>query len=1170
MVSRATACYAYLHKSDFRSRCPVASSTKALPAVPDRTDKQVPAPTFDEIARLVSRNALQAGQGYWAEGRVGPISLSANRQTISASVRGSRRKPYRQTIRITTTGAGHRSLLGACTCPVGYNCKHVAAVLLACLSEHRDPREGQAVGRPAVLSGLPRAGNWKPAMAPPAPVEEPLPPEIEAWLRGLEAAREDETDDYPPTVRKRLLYVLERGTHSGGLMVSLASIELKRDGNVSGAPRQYALRQLTDPSQQPKFLRPVDRLILAGLGRLSSRDGGAELPDLLRRIIATGRGRWGAREGPVVTEGAPVPGQVTWALSEDGRQRPMLEVPEPLLALNLAEPWYADTRSGAIGPVQTELPPRLLRAMLAAPSVTPDVAARVRGEMMRRMPNAAVPVPRELAPHQRVRETLRPHLLLLAGNLPIDPWALVHARHGRNPMPEASQSIPLGRLSFQYGPVTLPTPVSRDTVVRSGQLLTVIRDPAGEGRAWERLHQLGLQIVQRLGVVTASHPHANDLVLIDPNPGAWIDFVLHDVAALRADGWDVEISGEFPLRLAEPEGDVTISIDESSGIDWFDIELGVMVDGVRVNLVPVLRQLLADPDFMTLIEGNADPDCDAPMLLPLQDGRLLNLPMTRLQPILAPLLELFQDTKDGDTASGLRLPRHRAADLALLEAADTTLAWSGGEALRALGRQLRATDGIPTCGVPDGFGAVLRPYQAQGLAWLQFLAGAGLGGVLADDMGLGKTVQALAHITVEQAKGRLDRPALVVCPTSVVPTWRAEAARFAPSLRVLVLHGPDRARDFGAIARQNLVITSYPLLARDHAVLAEQPWHVVVLDEAQIIKNPAATTSKLARTLDAKLRLCLSGTPLENHLGELWSLFDFLMPGFLGSRQQFGRRYRGPIEKTGDTERQALLARRVAPFLLRRTKAEVAADLPPRTTIAETVEMEPAQRSVYEGIRLAMHSRVRQAIAERGLARSGIVILDALLKLRQACCDPRLLKLSTAKAAKAGSAKLERLFEMLPQMLEEGRRVLLFSQFTSMLALIEAELAARNLPYALLTGETRDRETVVSRFQDRVVPLFLISLKAGGVGLTLTAADTVIHYDPWWNPAVEDQATDRAHRIGQDKPVFVHRLITLGTIEEKMETLKARKQALVAGILNAEAGATLRMTEADVEALFDA
>ena len=297
-------------------------------------------------------------------------------------------------------------------------------------------------------------------------------------------------------------------------------------------------------------------------------------------------------------------------------------------------------------------------------------------------------------------------------------------------------------------------------------------------------------------------------------------------------------------------------------------------------------------------------------------------------------------------------------------------------------------------------------------------------------------------------------------------------------------------------------------------------------------------------------------------------MFDFLLPGFLGDRKQFGWRYRGPIEKAGNTERQTLLAQRVAPFLLRRTKEQVAADLPSKTEITETVEMENGQQAVYEGIRLAMHAKVRAAIAKRGMAGSGIVILNALLKLRQACCDPRLLKLATAKAAKAKSAKLERLLELLPQMLEEGRRVLLFSQFTSMLALIEAELTQLTLPYVLLTGDTRDRTAPIQRFQSGEVPLFLISLKAGGVGLNLTAADTVIHYDPWWNPAVENQATDRAHRIGQDKPVFVHRLITAGTIEEKMETLKQRKQALADGILGATTGATLTLTEGDLDILF--
>ncbi|MGI4941003.1 MAG: DEAD/DEAH box helicase, partial [Janthinobacterium lividum] len=269
-----------------------------------------------------------------------------------------------------------------------------------------------------------------------------------------------------------------------------------------------------------------------------------------------------------------------------------------------------------------------------------------------------------------------------------------------------------------------------------------------------------------------------------------------------------------------------------------------------------------------------------------------------------------------------------------------------------------------------------------------------------------------------------------------------------------------------------------------------------------------------------------------------------------------------------NVERQTLLAQRVAPFLLRRTKEQVASDLPPKTEIAETVEMGDGQRALYEGIRLAMHAKVRAAIAKRGLAGSGIIILDALLKLRQACCDPRLLKLATAKTAKARSAKLERLLEMLPQMLEEGRSVLLFSQFTSMLALIEAELDRLALPYVVLTGDTRDRTIPVKRFQAGDVKLFLISLKAGGVGLNLTAADTVIHYDPWWNPAVEDQATDRAHRIGQDKPVFVHRLTTADTIEEKMEVLKQRKQALADGILGASAGATLTLTEGDLNMLF--
>jgi SNF2 family DNA or RNA helicase len=454
------------------------------------------------------------------------------------------------------------------------------------------------------------------------------------------------------------------------------------------------------------------------------------------------------------------------------------------------------------------------------------------------------------------------------------------------------------------------------------------------------------------------------------------------------------------------------------------------------------------------------------------------------------------------------------------------------------------------------------------VAWLQFLRSAGLGGVLADDMGLGKTVQTLAHLALDQAAGRLDRPALLVCPTSLIPNWTREAARFAPGLRVLPLHGKQRKERFGEIAAHDLVLTTYPLLARDQAVLTAQTWHGVILDEAQAIRNPKAETSRIASRLEAGQRLCLTGTPLQNHLGELWALFDFLAPGFLGAENSFRKLYRTPIEKHGDKVRQEALRRRVRPFLLRRSKEEVARDLPPKTEIVEAVDMEAGQRAIYEGIRLAMHAKVKAAIASRGLARSGIVILDALLKLRQACCDPRLVKVPAAQKAKAGSAKLDRLLELLGVLIGEGRRVLVFSQFTSMLALIETRLNAAEIPYLLLTGATKDRETPVRQFQAGEFPVFLISLKAGGVGLNLTAADTVIHYDPWWNPAAEDQATDRAHRIGQDKPVFVHRLVAIKSIEEKMEVLKERKRALVATVLGGEEGGALRLTEADVEELF--
>jgi len=335
-----------------------------------------------------------------------------------------------------------------------------------------------------------------------------------------------------------------------------------------------------------------------------------------------------------------------------------------------------------------------------------------------------------------------------------------------------------------------------------------------------------------------------------------------------------------------------------------------------------------------------------------------------------------------------------------------------------------------------------------------------------------------------------------------------------------------------------------------------------------MVKNAASRAAGVVRRLHTRHRLCLTGTPLENHLGELWAQFDFLLPGFLGDSKRFTATWRTPIEKHGDRLRRDLLARRVRPFILRRRKEDVAQELPPKTVIVRTVELEGGQRDLYETVRSAMDARVREEIAARGFSRSQIVILDALLKLRQVCCDPRLLKTKAAEKVKE-RAKLALLMDILPELIDEGRRVLLFSQFTSMLALIQVELGPAGIAHELLTGDTRDREKVIGRFQKGKAPVFLISLKAGGVGLNLTAADTVIHFDPWWNPAVENQATDRAHRIGQQRNVFVYKLVVAGSIEEKILALQEKKAELAAGVLSEDGEALAKFGEADIRALLE-
>ena len=627
----------------------------------------------------------------------------------------------------------------------------------------------------------------------------------------------------------------------------------------------------------------------------------------------------------------------------------------------------------------------------------------------------------------------------------------------------------------------------------------------------------------------------------------WLEFLdSAECKSLESHGWLVEPDPKLGLAIHDlSDFFPTLEPRSAEGIDWFRFDVTGGFDGKNVSLIPQIARAIREDWHLRYMDPETIPET---LLLPCErpsDGHI-RFPARRFLDMLAQVRHLFQgvSTKDGS----IRLDRLGAAAMAdalAIQTSETT------RTLAELGHNLRDLRGLPRVELPATIKATLRNYQLEGFHWLQFLAKHGLHGILADDMGLGKTLQILAHISAEHAKSP-KKPSLVIAPTSVVPNWAAEAAKFTPNLKVLMLHGSDRAEHYAKISKADLVLTSYPLLVRDSHELSKHQWHALVLDEAHYIKNPRAHTATSACKLDAAHRICVSGTPMENHLGELWSLLRFLMPGFLGDEKTFNEAVRKPIEREHSEIAQFALNRRVSPLILRRTKDQVASELPAKTTLIHRIDLTAKQTDLYESVRAAMDDRVRGAIISKGLAQSQIIVLDALLKLRQICCHPQLLKTDAAQLV-FESAKFDFLTQdLLPDLLEEGRRILLFSQFTSMLDRIANHLQEQKIPFLKLTGQTKDRASLVSEFQTGEIPVFLISLKAGGTGLNLTAADTVIHYDPWWNPAAENQATDRAHRIGQTKPVFVHKLVCRDTIEERILQLQKYKSNLVEALLTEE------------------
>lgn len=628
-----------------------------------------------------------------------------------------------------------------------------------------------------------------------------------------------------------------------------------------------------------------------------------------------------------------------------------------------------------------------------------------------------------------------------------------------------------------------------------------------------------------------------------------VRFFAKDYPRLQKE-WDVTLeerlqhSATKNFERLEPRFEI-----RPSGERWFDVQMSLgSADGEKFSAADIQRLILS---------GNGTTR--------LKNGRIALIDTGALEEFQ----EVLRDCAPQQHAHGYRFSNEQAGflDATLRQQPGWQVQAACGWRERAAQQSGQAKLVCPPLGCLE---EVLRPYQRQGVAWMQFLRENKFGGILADEMGLGKTLQTLAFLQSCYTNRKLSGPVLIVCPTSLVFNWLAEAKKFTPELKVVTLHGANRHARFDEVASSQLVITSYALIRRDAEKYRELEFDTLVLDEAQHIKNRQTQNSQAVKAVKATHRLVLTGTPMENSVLDLWSIFDFLMPGYLGSAADFKERYEQPITRDKDEVVQARLGRRLRPFILRRLKTEVAKDLPAKLEQVSYCELTDDQAEVYKQVLAVSKKEVMDAVGAQGLAKSKMVVLNALLRLRQICCDLRLLKMADVQFTDDHSGKLEMFGELLEEAIDGGHRVLVFSQFTTMLALLKDKLTAEQIEFCYLDGATTNRGAVVEKFQGNArIPVFLISLKAGGVGLTLTGADTVVHFDPWWNPAVEDQATDRAHRIGQMRVVTSYKLITRGTVEEKILALQQKKRAIIKATLGGEESLTDNLTWEEIQGLFE-
>ena len=1098
--------------------------------------------------------ALQRGRDYARRGLV--VSLEASGDgALAAQVSNGRGTTYRQRI---TVGDGW--LDGQCSCPVGHNCKHVAAVMVT-----------RAVKR-HVRTGL---------AAP-----------VQGWLQRVKESAspsqppETRPEDYPDKVKDRLLYVLS--PHGPQVRIDICKGRINAAGTeLNKSIRRYDAAHALRSTAPARFIRPVDLELLSALAqaRLWEANYSYGLPDLLRprgqdaialirRLCETGRFLHDTAPGAELSwsDEQPTP-RLAWRMAADGRQRlgfadgaGQFLRPRSLEGATL----WVDTAQGRIGALEEVVDADTLRLVEASPEVTADEVDAVGAALPDRLAGLDLPRPRSI--RQTTRAARQRTARLTLGR---------ETAHDGPRYFGTSVQLPTLTLRFDYDGLEVGEGDPDPRMVHDGKIVTLTRDPRWEAACVTRLMEAGALPVEELELHWPGERMMDcDFVFADGEMNlhtlemsearAALDFAFRVVPALRRDGWDVVETSKWPYRLSEEAAELAVTTRAEAGEafrgnDWFSLGFQAEIGGKAVDVAPLiaafLEQIREDWDEVPDVDTLAQHLAERPVYLDRGKAGYVALDLSPLAPLLHLFLTHYAELgalhpSDADAA--------RLAEEAL---AGSSIRFADKAGILPLARSLRALAEADSFAPPAGLTAQLRDYQAYGAAWMGSLLEAGFGGVLADDMGLGKTVQTLALLQARREAGA-PGPALLIVPTSLLHGWQTQAGQFTPDLRLVVLHGPGRAARREVALQADLVVTTYPLLARDRDWLAAQDWPLVILDEAQVLKNPAAQMAKALREIPAGGRLALTGTPLENSLQDLWTQMDWINPGLLGDRKRFQTLFRTPIEKHGDAGAQARLNRRLRPFLLRRTKEDVAAELPAKTEILDRVELPKPQQALYETVRSAMDARVREAIAKRGAAAARITVLDALLKLRQVCCDPGLVKTAAARSV-TDSAKRTRLRDLLGELVAEGRRVLVFSQFVEMLRLIEADLAEAGMSHLTLTGQTQNRADVLDAFAKGERSVFLLSLKAGGVGLTLTEADTVILYDPWWNPAVERQAMDRTHRIGQTKPVFVHRLVAAGTVEEKILEMQARKQALADALFDDESGAAdTLLDEATLQDLF--